>query len=118
MKCLVKCPIITPLFERWDFFSHFKILAFMAVYTFAQEFIARGILQTSLQDFLKDDKGYGSIFINAAFLFFFLYSLSFAIAANVFLVSISLGFIFLRQKTLLGTFLIHFFLLSLGILKY
>lgn len=90
---------------------------FYALYTFAQEFIARGVMQTALKDFLQDDKGYFSLFINALFLFLFLLPLGIQPAFSLFLLGLPLGLLYLKQKSLIGIFIVHFLLLCLGILK-
>ncbi len=118
---LSKMTLLVDLFEGWNFMNHLaspRYWGFFAFYSLAQEFIARGIFQTSLENFLNDDRGYKSIFINAAFLFVLLFPLGIVKATSIFLISLPLGMIYHKQKTLLGVFLIHFLLLGLGILKY
>ncbi len=88
-----------------------------AIYCLSQEFIARGVLQTALQEFLHDEKGYKSIVVNAFFLFLLLLPLGVEPAFNLFLIGLPLGLLYLKQKSIWGVFLIHFFLMCLGILK-
>lgn len=91
---------------------------FLALYCFFHEFIARGVLQTSIQTFFQDTKGYKSLLINAAFLFLFFVSFGYLTALNIFIISLPLGLIYLKQKTLLGVFIIHLFLLVFDFIKF
>ena len=90
---------------------------FYAVYCFSFELVARGIIQTAIQDFFQDPTGMKSNFINAVFLFIFMLPLDWNIALSVFLISMPMGYFYRKQKTILGCFLIHFILLSLGLIK-
>lgn len=92
-------------------------LFFYAIYCFSQEFLGRGVMITSFQKFFNDSLGYKSTIINSFFLLFVFLPLGFEVAVPLFLISLSFGFIFVKQKTLLGIFLIHFFLMASGILK-
>ena len=85
-----------------------------AGYCLSQELIARGILQNLLQDFFQDAPGYKSIFVNAGFLLIFFFPLGYLTAVNVFLISLPMGYFYQKQRTIVGAFLIHFFLLLLG----
>ncbi len=90
---------------------------FYAIYCFSQEFVGRGILQVGLQDFLHDTKGIKSLFVNAIFLFILLLPLGAEQAVNLFLVGLPMGLLYLKQKTIWGGVIIHFFLFCFGILK-
>jgi CRP-like cAMP-binding protein len=90
---------------------------FYALYCFSQEFIARGVLQTSLQEFLHDDKGYKALFITSIFLLFLFLPLDVHQAINLFLIGLPMGLLYLKQRSILGIFLIHFLLICLGVLK-
>ena len=90
---------------------------FLGLYAFLEEFMARGILQSSLQKFLNDAKGHKSVLLNACFLFVLLFPLGFARAAMAFILAIPMGCIYAQQKSLLGVFLMHFILLVLGLIK-
>lgn len=92
-------------------------LLFFALYSFSQECIARGILQTSIQDFFQDHKGYKSIFINGCFLFAFFFPLGFLPALWIFLINLPFGFFYLKQKSVVGVFLIHFILMAFGLIN-
>lgn len=91
---------------------------YLAFHTFLQEFIARGVLQSMLQKFLADEKGYKSVFLNATWLFVISLPAGILSAMNIFFISIPLGIIFARQKTILGVFLIHFLLIATGLLLW
>lgn len=88
-------------------------LAVYALFCFSQEFIARGVIQTSLQDFFDDEVGYKAVSITAVFLFFFQLQTGYQVAIYSFIGSLFLGYIFLKQRSILGVFLIH---LIVGIL--
>jgi CRP-like cAMP-binding protein len=88
----------------------------LALYAFLQEFIARGVLQSALQKFLADKRGYKSVFINAAWLFAISLPTGALRAMNICFISIPLGIIFAQQRNILGVFVIHFLLLATGLL--
>lgn len=99
------------------FDSAFFTSIFLLFYSFSQEFIARGIMQSSLQEFLDDQNGYKSVFFNACFLFVLFMPLGTLFAFNIFLVSLPMGFLYAKQRTVFGVFLLHYFLLELGIIQ-
>lgn len=107
-------------FKQSNFLAVNKLpsIGLLILYCFFQEFIARGVLQTSIQNFFQDTKGYKSILLNASFLFLFFISFGYETALSIFLISLPLGVFYLKQKTLLGIFLIHFFLLLFGFLRF
>lgn len=82
-----------------------------AVYAFAQEFVARGVLQTALEDFLHDERGYKSWITNAIFLFLFFLPLGLQLAIHLFLIGLPMGLLYLKQRSILGIAFIHFILL-------
>lgn len=85
------------------------------LYCFSQEFIARGVIQTWLRDFLEDVHGYKSIWVMSILMLIFQLPFGFMLAVLTFLNSLFLGFVYLKQKTLLGVFLIHFLIgISMG----
>jgi CRP-like cAMP-binding protein len=88
-----------------------EILPFYAAYAVVQEFVARGVLQTALQDFLHDRSGYKAWFINAIFLFLLLLPLGLQLATHLFLIGLPMGLLYLNQRSILGVALIHFVLL-------
>lgn len=91
-------------------------LSFLALACFAQEFIGRGIFQTTIQDFLDDKNGYRSILITACFIFIFFLPFGWQTSLALFCISLPMGLLFNQQKSVLGIFLIHFVLRILGIL--
>lgn len=83
------------------------ILAY-ALSSFIQEFFLRGVLQTSIQEFLNDQNGYYSVFVT---------SIGFAgvhvhkgwfFAVLAFLGGCCLGFFYLRRPNLIGVSTCHF----------
>lgn len=106
--------------ERWmlNFRPEFNIplpifslafnVIFYAVYCFAFEFMARDVLQSSVQEFCNDENGYQTIWMNASLLFLLQLPLGDIPALYTFLSSLFLGFVYLKQKTILGVFIIHF----------
>lgn len=111
---ILSIPLIPSAPFSWR--SFFWNLMYFASYSFFQEFVGRGVLQTTLQAFLSDEKGYKSVFTHACSLFVLLLPLDTHTAFTTFLLSIPMGIIFLKQKTLIGVFLIHFLLSCLGLL--
>lgn len=93
------------------------IWPFYIAYCFSQEFIARGTLQTALQDFLQDEKGNRTLLINAAFLFVLLLPFGLETAFLLSLLSLPFGFLYLKQKNIWGVSILHSLLFCLGILK-
>jgi membrane protease YdiL (CAAX protease family) len=88
------------------------ILYFLHVY--AQEFIARGALQTSVQRFFNDKKGYAAVIVASFIFFVFHLHLGISFATITFISSIFFGLIYLRHRNLLGVTLIHFVLGTFG----
>ena len=81
---------------------------------YLQEFIVRGVTQTSLQRFLNDKNGYLSITVTSSIFatFHIWYSLRTSFA--IFIISVFLGWIYNRHKNLLGVGIIHFIIGALG----
>lgn len=99
-------------------FSHIfklKVLAYLP-YAFVQEFIARGVIQTSMQQFLDDRKGVKSV-IYCSILFsigHMHYSLH--IVSLTFMLSVGLGLFYIRNRNLAGVTILHFFMYVVAIL--
>ena len=97
-----------------------KLLLYLP-HTFLQEFMIRGVIQTSLQKFFKDEKGHSSIGVSS--LIFGTLHFHYGILAFIvtFLSSIVFGYIYMRHKNIIGVSIIHFTLgtmaISLGWLK-
>lgn len=74
-----------------------------------QEFVSRGIFQTSLQKFLSDKLGFKSIFVTSTI--YILGHSYFTLTAITleFLTSLLFGMLFYRHKNIIGISLIHFF---------
>jgi len=72
-----------------------------------QEFLARGIVQTSFQRFFLDERGLKSILL--ASLLFSLFHVHFGLIAILvtFVSSIVFGLVYLRHQNLIGVFLLH-----------
>lgn len=82
---------------------------FYFLYCVSQEMIARGVIQTSLQEFLGDENGTQAIWMTSSFMLLFQLPMGALTALISFFSSLVLGFIFFKQKTLLGVVFIHFF---------
>ncbi|WP_249274241.1 cyclic nucleotide-binding domain-containing protein [Parachlamydia sp. AcF125] len=92
-------------------------LAFIAVATFAQELIGRGIFQTAVQDFMDDKKGYQSVLITACFILIFFLPLGWQTSLLFFCVSFPMGILFNQQKSVWGIFLLHWVLRAGGVIS-
>ncbi len=80
-----------------------------------QEFLIRGLLQTSMQEFYQDSKGYLSILIVSFVTTLYHMHLGLLTTLLSFVMSVFLGFIYLRHKNLIGVVVIHF---SIGTIAY
>lgn len=99
------------LFSIPNIFESYGFSLFVyAVYCFSQEFIARGIILSSLQSFFEGEENQNlkCILIMAILILAFQLSQGYLIAIYSFFGSLFLGFIYLKQKSLLSVFLIHF----------
>jgi len=86
------------------FFFHYFI------HSFFQEVGARGLFQGLFQKFLDDSRGHRSIFLTS--IVFASLHITFGIDAVVitFFASIGFGYLYLRQKNLLGVTIVHYWL--------
>lgn len=89
-------------------------LVFYFFHSYIQEFIARGVVQTSLQRFLNDKKGFLSVVIASCLFAFFHLHKGLQASLIVFIFSLFFGWVFLRHRNLLGVTIIHFCLGVLG----
>lgn len=107
--------------EKWVLFwrhhrlavPHFSFtvnLILYLLYAFSEEFIARGVMQTSLREFLEDTAGLKTVWINAFLVSLLHLPFGYIVAINSFFSSLFLGAVYLKQKTILGVFIIHFIL--------
>lgn len=89
-------------------------------HAYIQEFMARGITQTVLQRFYQDTKGVKTIFITSLIFTMFHLQYGLGLAFFSFLLSLLLGFIYIRTYNLAGVSIVHFTLgviaMSLGLL--
>lgn len=89
-------------------------ILFYFFHSYIQEFIARGVVQTSLQRFLNDKRGLLSVTIASCLFAFFHLHKGLQTALVVFIFSLFFGWIYLKHKNLLGVTVIHFCLGVLG----
>ncbi len=82
-------------------------LAYLA-HTFIQEFIARGVIQSTISHFLFDRKNIVSIFLASFYFGIFHLHIGFMAFLLTFIFGLLFGYIFYRQKNLLGVTLVHF----------
>lgn len=92
--------------------SQVKHWALSAIYSFSQEFIGRGILQSSLRDLLDEVGGYKTVLLNSCLLFILLIPAGLVAAEITFFISLAMGIIYKKEKSLLGVALLHFLLLG------
>lgn len=78
------------------------------LYCFAKEFLTRGVLQTSIRDFLNDKSGWRSVFTSAAIVTLFQIPIVAEFGLVTFIANLIFGFIYLRQQNILGVTAIHF----------
>lgn len=95
--------------EGWLFWGSGYLL-FCAIY----ELIARGFLLNSLKTFLNDEEGIKSVILSALIVTFIplvaLLNASYGIIMLTLVSNLGLGYLFLRQRNLLGVITMHFFL--------
>jgi hypothetical protein len=90
-------------------FLHWKTLAIL-FYIFCLEFVIRGTIQTSLQRFFYKRQKTKAILLTALILWPANLYLGFALSLIKFLIDLFLGFIFIKQRNLIGVTLLHFFI--------
>lgn len=88
------------------FFSMYAIMIFL--YVFSLEFVARGTIQTSLQKFLAHHKEIGAVLLTAILIWPTNLYFGFGISFLKFLLDLFLGFVFIRQKNLIGVSILHY----------
>lgn len=96
------------LSQEYLFFFTGKALAIF-YYIFSLEFVIRGTIQTALQKFLNG-KNIVAILLIATLIWPINLSLGLKISFLKFLLDIFLGYLFIRQKNLIGVTLIHYFI--------
>lgn len=99
---MVSDMIIHPLGGLW--------ITLYLIYCYANEFIVRGVLQTTLQRFFNDENGKWAVFLTTSFVTLFQLPLFYEYAFMSFIANLFLGTIYLYQQNILGVFMIHFIL--------
>lgn len=85
-------------------------IALYLIYCYAYEFIVRGVLQTTIRNFLNDESGRKAVFLTASFITLLQLPLFYVAAFPSWIANILLGAIYLRQQNIVGVFIIHFVL--------
>lgn len=85
------------------------VLCFYFAHCIFQELLVRGVLQTSLQTFLKDDRGLTSVFLTAVIFGTLHVHVGLAAVGLTFIAGLFFGLFYLRHFNLAGVTLVHFF---------
>ena len=100
-----KMPITMP-WQLW-------ILGYLA-FCLSFEFIARGVILSSIKNLLHDERGWASIIWAACFISFLPFTSYVRLEINTiiiyFLINLLMGWIYLHQRSLVGVITIHFLL--------
>lgn len=80
------------------------------IHSWFQEFITRGVMQNSIQHFLKDEKGIQTVAVSSLAFGIMHSHLGFKMVLGSGLSSLIFGFFYLRTKNLLGVSIIHYML--------
>jgi CRP-like cAMP-binding protein/membrane protease YdiL (CAAX protease family) len=80
------------------------------VHSYIQEFIARGLIQTSLRKFFNDTKGYKTIMLVAVMFGAFHLHFGFIAVLLTTFISIVFGLFYMRHNNLIGVTVLHFIL--------
>lgn len=80
-------------------------------YVFVLEVMIRGIIQSSLKNFLRDSSGHSTILLIAAFFLPLHISMGLAMAFIRFSLDIIFGEVYNHQKNIFGVVVLHFFLM-------
>ena len=101
-------------------YSPLEQLLFYVAYLphcFLQEFIGRGVIQTSLARLMPDSKPIAAILMTSALFGIYHFYVSVSFAVTTFVVSLAFGWLFHRHRSLLGVTIVHVVLglLSLAI---
>lgn len=76
--------------------------------SYLQEFMARGITQSSLQKFLKDTNGFKALILTSLMFAIFHSARGLDATAAAFFGSMIFGYIYLRHKNLIGVSIVHY----------
>ena len=79
-------------------------------HSYVQEFIARGVIQTSLQKFLNETTGRQTVMLTSFLFGVFHLHISIAFSLVVFVGSVVFGFLYLRTQNLIGVSILHWLL--------
>lgn len=79
-------------------------------HSFFQELVTRGFMQTSIQRFLNDRKGYVSVVVTGVFFGIFHVHFGLGAVAMIIVSSLIFGTFYLRTRNLAGVTLFHFFI--------
>lgn len=97
----------SPLEQRVFFLAYLP-------HCFLQEFIGRGVIQTSLARLMPDSKPSAAILMTSALFGIYHFYVSVSFAVTTFVVSLAFGWLFYRHRSLLGVTIVH---VVLGILS-
>lgn len=81
-----------------------------ALHAYIQEFIARGVIQSSLQRFFDDKRGTYSILVTSSLFGIFHLHIGIKFAVITAIASVFFGWIYNRNKNLMGVAIVHYFL--------
>jgi membrane protease YdiL (CAAX protease family) len=79
-------------------------------HSYVQEFIARGVIQTSLQKFLNEASGRQTVMLTSFLFGVFHLHISIVFSLIVFVGSVVFGFLYLRTENLIGVSILHWLL--------
>lgn len=77
---------------------------------FAQEFVARGVIQTSLENFLGEADSVKAVLITSGLFGMFYLFIGFTAGIVAFLLNLLYGLIYVRHRNLIGVSIVHFVL--------
>jgi CRP-like cAMP-binding protein len=95
---------------------HFILGLIYLVSSFGQELLARGIIQGSMERLLMDERGVQTIVWSSAIFAIMHINYGFIVIAVTFLASLLFGYVYWRQKSLLGVSVLHGMLGAIGAL--
>ena len=98
-------------------YNHMEQQVFFLAYLphcFIQEFIGRGVIQTSLGRLMPDSKPGAAIVMTSALFGIYHFYVSVSFAVTTFVVSLAFGWLFHRHQSLLGVTIVH---VVLGVLS-
>lgn len=105
---LVDLPFVARINDRFDL--EWFLIVFTPDYflhSYIQELVARGIMQNSIQKFLRDREGHRSVIICSLAFAVMHVHMGIAFAMSTGIASLAFGYIYLRQGNLLGVTIVH-----------